>query len=176
MERLAQPPTVKTEPLVDQAPARPKKRPNLGLTILWGGVLAVSVGLGAAVAGQTSFFAEHFRPVVARGPVLLPALTTPLFVSVELGRIRELLKEKRYVEARLRALDCVYQQAGQPECHLLLGTANAKIADYEGAEEEYRHFLRLAPPDLPDVNRVRAILDAYAGAEYTGTPGLPGLP
>ncbi len=82
-----------------------------------------------------------------------------------LAEAAELSKSKSYEAAQKRLKRCIELAPRFHRCYKLLGSVYARIAnrnqsaaDTEQARVHYQRFLELAPPDDPDVPRVRKIL------------------
>jgi pSer/pThr/pTyr-binding forkhead associated (FHA) protein len=94
------------------------------------------------------------KPVEPPRPVVEPSLA--LF---EEGK--RLFKEKQFPAAKTQFEKCIKVKPSNADCHKFLGTTWAKLNEPDKGAREYKEFVRLAPPDHPDLDKVRAILDAY---------------
>jgi pSer/pThr/pTyr-binding forkhead associated (FHA) protein len=77
-----------------------------------------------------------------------------------------LIKSKNYEAATIRLERCIRVAATFHPCYKLLGSSYARIAarngsaaDLEKARKYYERFIEVAPPDDPDVPKVRQILE-----------------
>ncbi len=152
MERLAQPRAIETQRLPRQTgPRRMWSRPLLALA--WAVLLGAGFMVGPLLKSQ-----QGFSQVV--GPVRAIEAAPPMtLVEPEVvRRVQQLVRERRWVEARLQGIDCVRTNPSLAQCHKLLGTTYVKLGDDELGAEEYRTFLKLAP-NHPDAEKVLQILD-----------------
>jgi hypothetical protein len=74
---------------------------------------------------------------------------------------RSLFKAKKYEAARTRARQCVAQAPKDAECHLLLGSVEARLGNQAEGAKHYQRFLELAPGDHPQASKVLRILQEY---------------
>ncbi len=74
---------------------------------------------------------------------------------------KRLFKDKQYPASRTQLDKCIKAAPKNADCHKLLGTVWAKLDQPDKGAKEYKEFLRLAPPDHPDIDKVRAILDNF---------------
>ena len=99
------------------------------------------------------------RPkVIEPTPLPKPAQDTSAALLEEGKR---LMRDKQYPAAKVQLERCIRATPKNADCHKLLGTAWAKLNDSEKGAREYREFIRLAPPDHPDIDKVKAILSAF---------------
>ncbi len=78
-----------------------------------------------------------------------------------LDEAKALMKEKQYPAARSKLEKCVKVMQKNADCHKLLGTVWAKTNESEKGAREYREFLKYAPPDHPDIEKVKQILETF---------------
>jgi serine/threonine-protein kinase len=78
-----------------------------------------------------------------------------------LGAAQALFKSGKYEAARARARECVADEPLNSECHLLLGSVEARLGHREEGAKHYRRFLELAPGDHPQASRVLRVLQEY---------------
>jgi serine/threonine-protein kinase len=74
---------------------------------------------------------------------------------------KALLKSRQYPDAKTRLVKCISLEPGNFQCHKLLGTVWAKMGEGEKGAREYRVFLKLAPPDHPDIDKVKKLLESF---------------
>jgi Tfp pilus assembly protein PilF len=74
------------------------------------------------------------------------------------------MRDKQLGPARAKLEACVKAAPKNADCHRLLGTVFAKQGELEKGAKEYREFLKLAPADHPEYERVKKILDEYQQA------------
>ncbi len=89
-----------------------------------------------------------------------PPAVEPSVALLEEGK--RLFKDKQYPAAKTQLDKCIKVKPSNYDCHKLLGTTWAKLNEPDKGAREYKEFVRLAPPDHPDLDKVKAILDAYA--------------
>jgi hypothetical protein len=81
--------------------------------------------------------------------------------NAEFNQAKKLFMDKQFPAAKAMLEKCIRTNPAQADCHKLLGTVWAKLNDpYRGARE-YREFLRLAPRDHPDREKVKLILETF---------------
>ncbi|WP_425537561.1 protein kinase domain-containing protein [Myxococcus fulvus] len=80
-----------------------------------------------------------------------------------LTEVRELLRSKQYEPARAKARECISVESGNYECHLLLGSVEARLGRKEEGAKHYRLFLDLAPSSHPQASKVLRALQEYEG-------------
>jgi tetratricopeptide (TPR) repeat protein len=90
-----------------------------------------------------------------------PAENKAAEVAALIDEAKALMKDKQFPTARSKLDKCVKLSPKNADCHKLLGTAWAKQGDSEKGAKEYREFIKYAPPDHPDIDRVKAILDSF---------------
>ncbi|WP_323379113.1 serine/threonine-protein kinase [Pyxidicoccus xibeiensis] len=81
--------------------------------------------------------------------------------SAVIANVRALLKAKKYHAARQRAQECVSQAPKNADCHLLLGSAAARVGQQEESVKHYRRFLELAPATHPQASQVLSFMESY---------------
>jgi ABC transport system ATP-binding/permease protein len=74
---------------------------------------------------------------------------------------KKLFKDKQFPAAKTRLENCIRLSPKNSDCHKLLGTVWAKLNEPDKGAREYREFLRYAPPDHPDIDKVKAILETF---------------
>jgi hypothetical protein len=102
--------------------------------------------------------------------VLKPAPVSPDVTLLE--EAKRLFKDKQYPAAKTQLQKCVNLKPANYECHKLLGTVWAKLNEPDRGAREYGEFHRLAPPDHPDRDKVKSILDAYGIRDRSATKWL----
>ncbi len=97
-------------------------------------------------------------PEPPRPPAIDPRISeaTTLFEEA-----KALSKDKQYPAARSKLEKCIKVMPKNPDCHKLLGNVWAKQGDSDKGAKEYREFIKYAPPDHPDYERVKQILEAF---------------
>ena len=75
------------------------------------------------------------------------------------------MRDKQYPAAKSKLEGCVKANPKNADCHKLLGTAWAKLGEPDKGAREYKEFLRLAPPDHPDLDKVKTIINQYEGVK-----------
>ena len=64
-----------------------------------------------------------------------------------------------------RQLDlCIKVAPKNPDCHKLLGSIWGRLEQPDKGLREYKEFIRLAPPDHPDLDRVKQIISQFENA------------
>ncbi|WP_443096600.1 protein kinase domain-containing protein [Pyxidicoccus parkwayensis] len=78
-----------------------------------------------------------------------------------LAQGQALFKAGRLAAARAEARKCVADEPLNAECHLLLGSVEARLGNVEEGAKHYRRFLELAPADHPHASKVIRVLQEY---------------
>jgi hypothetical protein len=66
-----------------------------------------------------------------------------------------------YGQAKVKLEKCIKIDKTNADCHKLLGAALGQLGDAPGGAKEYEAFLKYAPPDHPQVPRVKELLEQY---------------
>jgi serine/threonine protein kinase len=132
--------------------------------------------------GAMRVLIEKSRPLSERGPSVVRAPRSPSASRQDkkatpaasqeaapserkaesvLGAAQALFKSGKYEAARARARECVADEPLNSECHLLLGSVEARLGHREEGAKHYRRFLELAPGDHPQASRVLRVLQEY---------------
>ena len=98
------------------------------------------------------------QPPAPQPPAPQPKVD-PAVALLEEGR--RLMKDKQYPAAKTQLDKCVKVSPRAFDCHKLLGAAWAKLGDPDKGARAYREFIKLAPRDHPELDKVKAFLDAF---------------
>ncbi|NTX52502.1 FHA domain-containing protein [Myxococcus sp. CA039A] len=79
------------------------------------------------------------------------------------ARAGALIKKQKYREALAVADQCAKLDGENPDCHLMLGIAKARLDEIDDGAKHYRRFLELAPADHPYRKGVESQLKDYDG-------------
>lgn len=172
------------------APPRPRPARRVPLPLAWASLLAIAFGVGSqlsfSVSPQTpaqsitrALQRAEFARLRSPPPYASPAVhlaqraKSPDTLSEEeyaqqliaqsklLGEARQLMSDKAFDLARQKLIGCIDDQPASADCHKLLGTVYARQGESEQGASEYREFLRYAPLNHPDYDRVALILETF---------------
>jgi serine/threonine-protein kinase len=99
------------------------------------------------------------EPFTTPGTVVPPAYLKEAVDLIE--QSKDLMKEKQFPTARARLERCIRLEPKLAECHKLLGTVYAKTNESERGAKEYRLFMKYAPSNDPDREKVKSILEMF---------------
>nr|WP_225937537.1 FHA domain-containing protein [Myxococcus sp. RHSTA-1-4] len=111
------------------------------------------------------------NPTIPAGATEPAAVPT---VDKLLVDIRELLKAKqsaKYREALKLAKECARVAPSNPDCHLMLGTVEARLGNIDTGADHYRRYIELAPQDHPYRAGVLERLRMYDTGKQQENPG-----
>ncbi|WP_420821750.1 protein kinase domain-containing protein [Pyxidicoccus trucidator] len=109
-----------------------------------------------AAPGTPASDAEAFPEPSAEGRATSGSSADGVLVAA-----RALFKSGKFEAARARARQCVALDPDHVECHLLLGSVEARLGRREEGAKHYRRFLELAPGNHPQASQVIRTLQEY---------------
>ncbi|MFP2930861.1 protein kinase domain-containing protein [Pyxidicoccus sp. 3LG] len=112
---------------------------------------------------ETPPAADPSEPRASRAPARGASASRNGLADAAISSARALIRAGKYEAARTRARECLALQPDQAECHLLLGSAAARLGQMEEGAKHYRRFLEEAPADHPQASKVIGLLEAYEG-------------
>jgi TolA-binding protein len=105
-------------------------------------------------------------PDTAQAPVQPTApKAVPVSPQAEAQKLYEdahaAFKSTDYPKAKALLQKCLIKDRTYADCHKLLGATLGQMGDGAGGAKEYELFIKFAPPDHPQIPKVKQLLEAY---------------
>lgn len=81
--------------------------------------------------------------------------------EAQLEEARGFYKNKDFKNAKTKLDKCVKLDVSNADCHKLLGATLGMLGDGPGGAREYELFLKYAPPDHPQIPKVKQLLEQF---------------
>ncbi len=81
--------------------------------------------------------------------------------EAQLEEARGFYKNKDFKNAKVKLDKCIKLDVTNSDCHKLLGATLGMLGDGPGGAREYELFLKYAPPDHPQIPKVKQLLEQF---------------